>query len=68
MSDAPTLAKTPSNEKHVSMGVIFIGFRGLCGTRTAHGRNEEARGFNYGSSTHVAQAVNSAVMWWSDTG
>lgn len=41
MSNAPTLAKTPSNEKPVAGGVIFCRASGACGTQAAHGRDGE---------------------------
>lgn len=41
MSNAPTLAKTPSNEKPVASGVIFCWASGACGTQAAHGCDGE---------------------------
>lgn len=41
MSNAPTLAKTPSNEKPVAAGDIFCRASGACGTQAAHGRDGE---------------------------
>lgn len=41
MSNAPTVAKTPSNEKPVAAGVIFCWVSGACGAQAAHGRDRE---------------------------